>query len=108
MEKPEYIKNVEKNIGEILSKTSLGQIELKSDTFDKKTYVLLYIDMIFREGESIWKEKVIKTTHGFFICLVKLKNESNSNTVNIDIYHNSEQLNELTLFIRQFIKQNKI
>ena len=107
MEKPEYIKNIENKTGDFLSKISLGELNIKSDTFDKKNFVLLYIDMIFKEGESIWKEKVIKTSHGFYIYLIRPKDNLNPNIVEIDIYHNPEQVDEITLFVRQLIKQIK-
>ena len=103
MEKPEYIKNIEKNTGEILSKMSLEEIEENDIPFDKKYYTLLFTDLEYKGGEVFWKEKVFKTIHGFYLYVNKSRNWN----ITIDIYYNPEQLDELTIFIKQFIKQIK-
>ena len=103
MEKPEYIKNLETETGKFLSKISIEELEMKDDPFDEKYYTLLFADLDYVAGGVFWKEKIFKTKHAFYIYV---KKNVKGNYV-IDIYHNPEQLNELIIFTRQFIKKNR-
>jgi len=104
MEKPEYIKKIE-TTEEILSKLSLGEIIISGDSINESNYELVYIASDLDTNKIIWKEKVFKTKHGFYLYLKR--HDLYKDSINIDVYHKPEQLNELTIFIKQFIKQNK-
>jgi hypothetical protein len=99
MDKPEYIQKFEEKSGEFLSVVNLG--EISGNSINETNYELLYINSKYVDDKVYWTEKVLKTKHGFYLYL------NRSNSINIDIYHRPEQLNELIIFIKQFIKQNK-
>jgi hypothetical protein len=99
MDKPEYIQIIENKSGEFLSVVNLG--EISGNSINETNYELLYINSKYVDDKVYWTEKVLKTKHGFYLYL------NRSNSINIDIYHRPEQLNELIIFIKQFIKQNK-
>ena len=99
MDKPEYIQIIENKSGEFLSVVNLG--EISGNSINETNYELLYINSKYVNDKVYWTEKVLKTKHGFYLYL------NRSNSINIDIYHRPEQLNELIIFIKQFIKQNK-
>jgi hypothetical protein len=100
MDKPEYIQKFEDKSGEFLSVLRLGGIN--TDSINETNYFLMYVDSIYTDDKFYWTEKVLKTKHGFYLYLNR-----EFGSIVIDIYHNQEQLNELSLFVKQFIKQNK-
>ena len=100
MDKPEYIKKFEEKSGEFLSVLRLGGI--KCDSINETNYFLMYIGSQLTDDKIYWIEKILKTKHGFYLYLTRY-----DGSIVVDIYHNPEQINELTLFVKQFIKQNK-
>lgn len=98
MDKHYYIKHIENKREEVLSVVNLG--EISGDSINEINYTLLYINSKLVEDKVYWTEKILKTKHGFYLYLNR--NES----ISIDVYHKPEQLNELIMFIKQFIKQN--
>ena len=100
MNKPEYIQKFEEKSGEFLSVLRLGGI--KCDSINETNYFLMYIGSQLTDDKINWIEKILKTKHGFYLYLTRYED-----SIVVDIYHNPEQLNELTLFVKQFIKQNK-
>lgn len=99
MNKPEYIQKIENKSGEFFSVVNLG--EISGNSINEINYELLYISSKYVNDKVLWTEKVLKTKHGFYLYL------NRGDLINIDIYHKPEQLNELIIFIKQFIKQNK-
>jgi hypothetical protein len=99
MDKPEYIQRIENKSGEFLSVVNLG--EISGNSINETNYELLYINSKYVNDKVYWTEKVLKTKHVFYLYL------NRGESINIDIYHRPEQLNELIIFIKQFIKQNK-
>ena len=100
MDKPEYIQKFEEKSGQFLSVLRLG--EIFGDSINETNYFLMYINSIYSDEKIYWTKKILKTKHGFYLYLNR-----DTGSIIIDIYHNPEQLNELSLFVKQFIKQNK-
>jgi hypothetical protein len=100
MNKPEYIQKFEEKSGDVLSVLNLGVIN--NDSINDTNYFLMYVNSTYKDEKIHWVEKVLKTKHGFYLYLNR-----ESGSIIVDIYHYPEQLNELTLFVKQFIKQNK-
>jgi len=100
MNKPEYIQKFEEKSGEFLSVLKLDVIN--NDSINETNYFLMYISSVFTDDKIYWTEKILKTKHGFYLYLTRYEG-----SIVVDIYHNPEQINELTLFVKQFIKQNK-
>jgi hypothetical protein len=100
MNKPEYIQKFEEKSGQFLSVLRLGVIN--NESIIETNYFLMYIGSLFADDKMYWTEKVLKTKHGFYLYLNRY-----DGSIIVDIYHNPEQLNELSLFVKQFIKQNK-
>ena len=105
MNKPEYIQKIEEKSGDILSRLSLVPITTESGEINETNYYLMYSDSIFIDNKIKWLRRILKTRHGFYLYLQKSDDETK--ILNIDVYYNPEQINELIIFIKQFIKQNK-
>jgi hypothetical protein len=104
MNKPEYIKKLE-TVEKIYSKLSVGEIRLSGGTIDETFYTTVFVNSIFEKNNVVWIEKTLQTKHGFFLHLKR--DELYKDIIRVDIYYYPEQINELTIFVRQFIKQNK-
>jgi D-alanine-D-alanine ligase-like ATP-grasp enzyme len=102
MDKPEYIQKFEEKSGQFLSVLRLGIIN--NDSISETNYYLMYISSQYTDDKIYWTDKILKTKHGFYLYLNRY---SDTGSIVVDIYHNPEQLNELSLFVKQFIKQNK-
>jgi len=102
MSRPEYIQKIEGD--KLLSILNVGKYNLPENLFDNKNfYALMYVDSVFKENQFLYTEKIIKTKHGFYIHLHKLGIHEES--VDIKVYYNPEQINELIIYIKQFLKQ---
>lgn len=100
--KPEYIKLIEKK-GGIFSIINLINVEIKPDFLDKKTFDVSYSNSIY-DDKIIFLEKIYKTKQNFYIYL----NYNNLDEKWINhIYYKQEQINELTFFINQLLKDLK-
>lgn len=101
MTKPDYIQLLEKKDGKIFSSMTV-QITEGLDSFLKdKKLVLRYSESFFSTDTDIrYNNKIYQTQQGFFLYLSLVDNV-------MVIYYSEEQLNELTLFIRQLFKQLK-
>lgn len=104
MNKPEYIKKLE-TVEKIYSKLEVGDIKVSGGTIDESHYTTMYTNSKFEKNNILWHEKILKTRHGFFLYLKR--DDLYKDIIRTDIYYYPEQLNELTIFVRQFIKQNK-
>jgi len=102
MDKPKFIKKIEKNDG-VFSSMIIGRqpIEFK-DFIGKKleiSYEETYLD---GKSEVRWKEIIYKTAQSFYIYL-----SFNGDGWTIMIYYKPNQFNELKLFLIQLLKQFK-
>lgn len=102
MEKPEYILSIEKKDDLIFSIMDI-EIPENFDNFIKERKMLL----VFSESSSdietseiTYQNKIYQTQQQFFLYLSLTDGM-------MSIYYKEQQLNELTLFIRQLFKQFK-
>lgn len=102
MERPEYIKKIEGN--QTLSVLHVGKINLNEKKFDEKNYTLAYIDSTFEGGKIQYIEKILITMHGFYVHLHKIGLYEEYATM--CVYHKPQQMNELIIYIKQFLKQS--
>jgi hypothetical protein len=104
METPNYIKKCELTDG-ILS-TNKIIMPLGFDDFVKdKKMELVYgeSNTDFETGKTSFNSKIYKTKQGFYLHVLFKEVETD-----VTIYYKQTQLNELTLFMRQFIKEFKL
>jgi hypothetical protein len=101
MIKPEYILLREKKDGVVFSSMTV-EVPKEFDKFIKdKNFTLRCSESSYNpETDILYKNKVYQTKQGFFLYL-SLTEET------MVIYYGEDQLNELTLFIRQLFKQLK-
>jgi hypothetical protein len=101
MTKPEYILLREKKDGVVFSSMTV-EVPKEFDRFIKdKNFTLRCSESSYSpETDILYKNKVYQTKQGFFLYL-SLTEET------MVIYYGEDQLNELTLFIRQLFKQLK-
>lgn len=104
MKKPKYIEQIE-NKGETLSLIEITFEGKGIQTFlDEKSFVVVWSKgfSTINEPKISLTEKIYKTKQGFFLYLL-LDMEISTLT----IYYRQEQLNELTIFVGQLLKQYK-
>ena len=102
--KPKYIEQIESN-GEILSLIDIGFKGKDIESFlDEKSFVVVWSKgfSTINEPKISLTEKIYKTKQGFFLYLI-LDGEISTLT----IYYRQEQINELTIFVGQLLKQFK-
>ena len=103
MEKPNYIKECELTDG-ILSINRITMPEDFDDYIKDKKMELVYGESStdFETGKTMFSSKIYKTKQGFYLYLL-----FRDTRTDITIYYKQTQLNELTLFMGQLIKQFK-
>jgi hypothetical protein len=104
MNKPEYIKNLEKTT-DYFSVLNIGEFLISGDSINETNYDLVYTCSSYLNDKIVWKQKILKTKHGFYLYLKR--HDLYKDSLEIDVYHKPEQLNELIIFIKQLVKQNK-
>jgi hypothetical protein len=105
METPKHILAIEEQLGVNLS-TMFISMPQEFDTFIKsKKLTFIHSESITNAEDGIIKFnlKTYKTQQGFYMYLL-FKDES----IDLTIYFRQEQLDELTIFIRQLFKQFKL
>jgi hypothetical protein len=105
MEKIEYIKKLEEG-GETYSLINLLSIPKEIEQYlnkIKSTIVYSVGDLNYPDIKINYTEKIYKTAQGFYIYL----SLQGYGTPMITIYYKQEQLNEMTLFVGQLLKQFK-
>jgi hypothetical protein len=106
MNKPKYIKKIEKD-GEILSIMNLLSLPKEFEKYAdglKTTLVHSVVDVDYVDGIPKYCEKIYKTSQGFYLYLSLSKSGDH---VGLTIYYKQEQLNELSIFVRGLLKQFK-
>ena len=104
MEKIEYIKKLEEG-GNVFSELEIDFDNEKIQLFlDGRNFVTVWSKGYLSTKDNIlfFKQKIYKTKQQFFLYLSLDKDISI-----LTIYYNQEQLNELTVFITQLIKEFK-
>jgi hypothetical protein len=99
-----YILKLEEK-GETFSTMSLS-LPIEFDEFigGRKVIIIHSHFTMDIDGKRIYKEKLYKTTQGFYIYLFK---EHECPTFEVTIHYKQEQSNEFDLFIGQLLKQFK-
>ena len=104
METPKHILAIEEQLGINLS-TMFVSMPQEFDEFikDKKmTFVYSESNANLDDGKISFKSKTYKTQQQFYLYLL-----FNDDNIGLTIYFKQDQLNELTIFIRQLFKQFK-
>lgn len=103
MEKPNYIKQCEIEDG-TLSINTITMPNNFDDYLKDKKMELTYVESNtnFETGKTIFTTKIYKTKQGFYLYLLL-----EDSKIDVTVYYKQTQLNELTLFMRQLIKEFK-
>lgn len=105
MEKIEYIKKLEEG-GVAFSMVNILSVPKEIEQYlnkIKSTIIYSIADLTYPNIEIKYTEKIYRTVQGFFIYL-SIREDG---TPVITIYYKQEQLNEMTLFVGQLLKQFK-
>ena len=105
MEKIEYIKKLEEG-GVVFSMVNILSVPKEIEQYlnkIKSTIIYSIGDLTYPNIEIKYTEKIYRTVQGFFIYLSIIEDD----TPVITIYYKQEQLNEMTLFVGQLLKQFK-
>lgn len=105
MEKIEYIKKLEEG-GVAFSMVNILSVPKEIEQYlnkIKSTIIYSIGDLTYPNIEIKYTEKIYRTVQGFFIYLSIIEDD----TPVITIYYKQEQLNEMTLFVGQLLKQFK-
>ena len=100
IETPKYIKSIE---DEVLSQITVEFQKKGIDEFiSNKTFTVVWSEGNTDEqtGKIKFRKKIYKTKQGFYLYL--LLNEEDTSMV---VYYRQHQINELTIFISQLLKQ---
>jgi hypothetical protein len=100
IETPKYIKSIE---DEVLSQITVEFQKKGIDEFiSNKTFTVVWSEGDANEqtGKIKFRKKIYKTKQGFYLYL--LLNEEETPMV---VYYKQHQINELTIFISQLLKQ---
>jgi hypothetical protein len=101
MEKPEYIIKLTQDLSTMMVSLPKGFDDYLKDR--KVTLLYSDSDTSFEDVKFTYKTKLYKTQQGFYLYLLFNKQD----VEDMIIYYKQEQLNELTIFITQLIKQFK-
>ena len=103
MEKPNYIKECEVKDG-ILSINTITMPNNFDNYLKDKKMELTYVESNthFDTGKTVFTSKIYKTKQGFYLYLLLRDSD-----IDVTIYYKQTQFSELTLFVRQFIKDFK-
>jgi hypothetical protein len=101
MEKPEYIVKLNQD----LSTTKVSVPKGFDDYLKDRKVNLLYSEseVSFEDTKFTYNSKIYKTQQGFYLYLLFKEGDVDD----MIVYYKQEQLNELTIFITQLIKQYK-
>lgn len=104
METPYYIKDYEQREG-VLSRNKIVMPEGFDDYLKDKKMSVVYSESNsdFETGNILFKTKIYKTQQGFYLYLLF----GDDGKTDMTIYYKQSQLNELTIFITQLLKQFK-
>jgi hypothetical protein len=104
METPNYIKDYEQREG-ILSRNNMTMPEGFDDYLKDKKMILVYSESTsdFDNGKISFQSKIYKTLQGFYLYLLF----GDDGKTELTIYFKQSQLNELTIFTAQLLKQFK-
>lgn len=104
METPNYIKDYEQREG-ILSRNNMTMPEGFDDYLKDKKMVLVYSESTsdFDNGKISFQSKIYRTQQGFYLYLLF----GDDGKTELTIYFKQSQLNELTIFTTQLLKQFK-
>ena len=104
METPYYIKDYEQREG-VLSRNKVVMPEGFDDYLKDKKMSVVYSESNsdFETGKISFKTKIYKTQQGFYLYLLF----GDDGKTDMTIYYQQSQLNELTIFITQLLKQFK-
>lgn len=104
METPYYIKDYEQREG-VLSRNKIVMPEGFDDYLKDKKMSVVYSESNsdFETGKILFKTKIYKTQQGFYLYLLF----GDDGKTDMTIYYKQSQLNELTIFITQLLKQFK-
>lgn len=100
IETPDYIKNSDKGIMSTLNLT-FRQNDVE-DFFDTKSFTTVWSEGHIDDmtGKITFEKKLYETKQGFYLYL--LKEQSAQSMI---VYYHQSQISELTIFIRQLLKQ---
>ena len=101
METPEYIIKLNQDLSTTVVSLPKGFDDYLKDR--KVTLIHTESNITFEDIKFIYKTKLYKTQQGFYLYLLFNKED----VEDMIIYYKQEQLNELTVFITQLIKQFK-
>ena len=104
-EKIEYIKKLEEG-GVVFSMVNILSVPKEIEQYlnkIKSTIIYSIGDLTYPNIEIKYTEKIYRTVQGFFIYLSIREDD----TPVITVYYKQEQLNEMTLFVGQLLKQIK-
>ena len=101
METPEYIIKLNQDLSTTVVSLPKGFDDYLKDR--KVTLIHTESNISFEDIKFIYKTKLYKTQQGFYLYLLFNKED----VEDMIIYYKQEQLNELTVFITQLIKQFK-
>ena len=104
METPYYIKDYEQREG-VLSRNKVVMPEGFDEYLKDKKMSEVYSESNsdFYTGKISFKTKIYKTQQGFYLYLLF----GDDGKTDMTIYYKQSQLNELTIFITQLLKQFK-
>lgn len=104
METPYYIKDYEQREG-VLSRNKVVMPKGFDDYLKDKKMSVVYSESNsdFETGNISFKTKIYKTQQGFYLYLLF----GDDGKTDMTIYYKQSQLNELTIFITQLLKQFK-
>jgi len=102
IETPKYIESIELDIEEVLSYISVEFQKKGIDEFIRdKTFTVVWSEGDADEtGKIKFRKKIYKTKQGFYLYLLL-----NGDGISMVVYYKQHQINELTIFISQLLKQ---
>jgi hypothetical protein len=103
IETPKYIESIELDIEEVLSYISVEFQKKGIDEFIRdKTFTVVWSegDADEETGKIKFRKKIYKTKQGFYLYLLL-----NGDGISMVVYYKQHQINELTIFISQLLKQ---
>ena len=104
MKKPNYIKKIEKDEGMIFSVMDLPCANIEFEKFINSKFELVHsISNIEQNLKITFKEKLYKTKQEFYLYLLITDND-----IQVRVYYQQKQLDELRLIIGQILKQTNL